>query len=89
MVLGMLDNYYGKWNWKNCWRITFILLLLAIMFITIDGCQQLGRYLGIAGGVCLILMFVIRFEDFVAFMDADDRKAKKKKRQCPKMTPLK
>jgi hypothetical protein len=69
----MLDA--TKINWPNCWRITFILLLLAL-FAGMAGYDSLAHFLGGVGGVAFIFMLVIRFDDFTEFMDSGNRRGK-------------
>ena len=56
-------TYYGNWNWKNCWRITFILILLSIFFdfLNLETVSKIFCYIG---GVAFIIMLVVRFDDW-------------------------
>jgi putative Ca2+/H+ antiporter (TMEM165/GDT1 family) len=65
---------YGTWNWTNCWRATFIMLLLAFLFGAIMGMELLGKILGGIGGVMFVIMVVVRFEDVVKVMDETDKR---------------
>ena len=60
---------YEKWNWPNCWRVTFILLMLAFFFGVVMDWTTVGKMFAFFGGVSLILMVVIRFEDVYNFFD--------------------
>lgn len=62
-------------NWTNCWRGTFIILLLAAFFGCI-GWGAIGNFLGFIGGIAFIIMLVIRFDDFTEFMDSGNRRSK-------------
>ena len=68
----MIYNY-GTWNWANCWRITFILLLVS-MFFGCLGWEIISQALGAVGGVAFIILFVVRFEDVQKVMDAGNRR---------------
>jgi hypothetical protein len=59
-------------NWSNCWRGTFLLLLLGGFFGCI-GWVELGKFFGIVGGIAFIVMFVVRFDDFKDFMDQNSK----------------
>ena len=59
-----------SWNWANCWRATFILLLVAGLFGFVDQIV-VAHILGLIGGIFFIAMCVIRFDDvkkFVTYM---------------------
>jgi hypothetical protein len=62
----------GRWNWKNCWRITFILLLIGAFFSCMDW-KIAANVFGGLGGVTFILMFVIRFKDVGRLLRAMSR----------------
>ena len=63
--------YYGNWNWKNCWRITFILILLSAFFYCMQW-EAIAKCIGTAGGIAFILMFVIRFDDVKEWGDRNE-----------------
>jgi hypothetical protein len=63
---------YVKINWKNCWRLAFILLFLAGFFEMIMDMEQTARVLFCIGGPLFIILFVIRIDDVREFMDRYD-----------------
>lgn len=59
------------WNYINCWRGTFIVLLIAFICHAFEMIQA-AKFLGFIGMAAFAIMFVIRFEDVLKFLD--DRK---------------
>jgi hypothetical protein len=67
-----MNNNYSAVKWKNYWRATWILLLLAVFFGCMDW-VDIAKGFGAIGGIFFIFMFVIRFDDVKAWGERNEK----------------